>query len=400
MKNIRNDFPFINNRIENKPIIYFDSACQTLRPKQVIDETIKYYTEFSSCGGRSSHKLAKITTEKVEKVREDISKFFNANNSDEIVFIKNTTEGLNIVARSFGLKKGDVVITSKKEHNSNLVPWLDLERKIAIRRIQIDFDDYFDMEAFKQIINKNIKLVSVVQTSNIDGTSTPIKEIIKISHENNVPVLVDGAQSAPHTKIDLKKIDADFFVCSGHKMLGPSGTGILYGKYKSLNNLENFVSGGDSVEETTYDSYIPKCSPGKFEAGLQNYSGIFGLGAAIKYLNKIGMDQVQDHVFRLNTLVTKKLKNYQKLKILGPYEPKKRSSIYGFNIQGFFPNDISDYVEKTNNIMIRSGFHCCHSWFKAHNMNGSARASFYIYNTKEECKKFIDDIEELVNFIK
>jgi cysteine desulfurase/selenocysteine lyase len=396
---IREDFPFLKNSIDGRPIIYLDSACQSLRPNLVIDEINDYYKNLSSCGGRSSHSLAYETTKRVEESRKAIADIFNANSEDEIVFTRNTTEGINLVANSIGLKKDDVVITTDKEHNSNLVPWLYLEQKIGIKKKMASFDDEFDLESFESLINSKVKLVSMVQTSNIDGTSIPVKEIIKIAHEKEIPVMLDGAQAAPHKRIDLKKLDVDFYAASGHKMLGPSGTGILYGKYDMLNQLANFIVGGDTVEETTYDSFIPKLPPKKFEAGLQDYAGILGLGKAAGYLRKIGPENIESHTNSLNNHITKRLKEMPKINILGPLDARKRSSIFSFNIDGFYPADISSYAEKGSNVFIRSGFHCCHSWFKANKINGSARASLGIYNTKEECDIFCEKIVELVNFV-
>ena len=399
MLRVKEKFPFFKNNADENQIIYFDSACQTLRPLSVLDEINQYYKELSSCAGRSSHILAKKTTQKIENSRETISKFLGASSSDEIVFTKNSTEGINLVANGINLKKNETIVSSKKEHNSNLVPWIKYQNKIGVKRILIDFDDEFDIEQFNESLSKNVKMVSVLHTSNVDGTSTPIKKIIRVSHEHDIPVLIDGAQSAPNKKLNLKKLDADFFVCSGHKMLGPSGTGILYGKSNSLENLDEFIVGGDTVSFTNHNSYISQTPPQKFEAGLQNYSGIIGLEKAVLFLKKLGMDNVKTHTNKLNKFVSKKLTHFEKLDLLGPKDHKKRSSIFSFNIKNFDPKDISSYLEKKSNIMIRSGFHCAHSWFNSNKINGSSRASFYIYNDLDECKQFVEDTEELMKFI-
>lgn len=400
MKILKEDFPLLSKKINGKNIIYLDSACQTLRPNSVINEINAYYKELSSCSGRSSHILAKETTQKIESSRNQISKFFNTKRDEEIVFTKNSTEGINLIANTIGLKKSDVIITTNKEHNSNLIPWIHLENKIGIKRKFINFDYEFDMESFEKIIkNKYVKLVSMLHTSNVDGTSIPIKEIIEIAHENDVKVLIDGAQSAPTRKIDVKKLDMDFFVASSHKMLGPSGVGILYGKYDLLKNLDNFILGGDTVTHSTYNSFIMQPPPKKFEAGLQNYAGIIGFKKAIEYIKKVGQKNITNHIQKLNKLVTKKLNDFEKIDILGNEKSIHRSSIFSFNVKGFYPKDISSLLEKSSNIMLRSGYHCAHSYFNAKKLNGSVRASFYIYNNEDDCKIFTEEIEKLLNFI-
>ncbi|MBW2969410.1 aminotransferase class V-fold PLP-dependent enzyme [Candidatus Woesearchaeota archaeon] len=271
---IRKDFPVLNK------VIYLDNACQTLRPVQVINKINEYYKEYPACGGRSYHKLGKKVDEEVNNARKTIQKFFNAKKSSEIIFTRNTTEGINLIANSFDFKQSDCVLISDKEHNSNLVPWQVLSKK----GVRLEIFEFGNIDDFKSKLNSDVKLVSTLQTSNIDGTSQSVQEIIQLAHENKSLVLIDGAQSAPHRQVDVRKLDVDFFVCSGHKMMGPSGTGILYGKYDLLYKLNPFLVGGDTVEETTYSKCTFLPPPEKFEAGLQNYAGIIGLGEAVKYL--------------------------------------------------------------------------------------------------------------------
>ncbi|MBS3056696.1 MAG: cysteine desulfurase [Candidatus Aenigmarchaeota archaeon] len=388
---IRDDFPSIGKGI------YLDSACMSLRPKSVIDAMLEYYRNYPACAGRSGHKFGRRVTEEMENVRKKIAKFFNARKPEEIVFTKNTTEGINMVASGLGLKKSDIVLTTDKEHNSNLIPWhmTGTEYRILISKP----DNTFDLNKFQEIMSKKVKLVSIVQTSNLDGVTNPIKEITKISHDYNSLVLVDGAQSAPHKQIDLKKSDADFFACSGHKMLGPTGTGILYGKKDHLEKLKPLITGGETVIDSTYETHKFEALPQRLEPGLQNYAGIIGFGAAIDYLNKTGMKKIEKHETELNKILSAGLLNISKMKIIGP-SAEHRGSICSFYLDSIDSHSIAMMLDNSFNIMIRSGRHCVHSWFNSHKLEGSARASLYLYNTKDEMEKTIEAMEKISTILK
>lgn len=395
-KKIRKDFPILE-----KKIIYLDSACMSLKPRQVIEKMNEYYNEYSACAGRSSHKLSERLEEEIAKAREEVSKFINAGSSEEIIFTRNTTEGINLIANSIGLKKGDEVIISDKEHNSNLIPWLKLKKQAGINLIicRSNGDNTFNIDNFKKCFTKKTKLVSIVHSSNIDGVENPIKEIAQIAHSNKALLLVDGAQSAPHKEINVRKLEADFFAFSGHKMLGPTGTGVLYGRKKLLESMEQFIVGGETVLNSTYSSYIPENLPNKFEAGLSDYAGIIGLGEACRYLSRIGMKNIEVHEIKLNKLLTELLKNEKRIEIIGPSDAEKRGGIFSFNIKNIDPHHVSRILNASRNIMIRSGAHCVHSWFNAHNMKGSARVSFYLYNTDDEVRIFAEEIKRLCRVI-
>ncbi len=396
MNKYREDFLILHKKINGKPIIYIDNACVTLKPVQVTDKIVEYYNEYPACAGRSIHKLSARVTQEVDDARNLAAKFFNAKKSSEMIFTRNTTEGINIVANSLGIKPGEKILTSDREHNSNLIPWQMQARKGAVHEIAISNDDgTFNLESFKKKLTKNVKMVSVVQTSNLDGYTLPIKEITKVAHDNGSLVMIDAAQSAPHHEINVKKLDVDFLACSGHKMLGPSGIGLLYGKQHLLEQMAPFLVGGETVKDSTYTTQTFEGIPHKFEAGLQNYSGIVGLGAALKYLKKVGLDNIADHELKLNQHMTSQLESEKKIKLLGPKDAKMRSGIYSFNIEGLDPHIIALTLDKTSNIMMRSGMHCVHSWFNAHKINGSARASMYFYNTKEECETFCEEIKKM-----
>jgi cysteine desulfurase/selenocysteine lyase len=402
VKKIREDFPVLSQELYGKPLIYLDSACMSLKPKQVISVMNEYYYDHPACGGRSVHKLGTKVTIRCDSARERVREFLSAEESKEIVFTRNTTEGINLVARCFDFKKGDVVLTTDREHNSNMVPWHMIKQLKGIKHeiIPSNDDNTFDIEAFEERMGKDVRMVSMVHTSNLEGYTIPAKEIIKISHDHGAKVMLDGSQSAAHSKVDMQNLDVDFFVFSIHKMCGPTGMGILYGKYDDLKDLSPFIVGGDTIHKTTYDTSELLDPPQRFEAGLQNYSGIMGSGAATLYLFKIGMDDIQKHEMKLNKIITSKMQGIPQVQILGPQEPEKRAGIVSFTVEDMDPHDIALILDEVANIMIRSGMHCVHSWFQAKGINGSARASVYLYNTEDEAKIFGDTLEEVLGKIK
>jgi cysteine desulfurase/selenocysteine lyase len=385
---LRNDFPLLKD--SKKAPIYFDNACTTLRPVQVLEKMKEYYELYPSCGGRSHHKLGEKVTEEVIKARMIAADFFNAKRDSEIVFTRNTTEGLNLVANSLGLKHGDKVLTSDKEHNSNLVPWLLMAKTKGIKHEIFKFGD---VEDFKRKV-KGARLVSFVHSSNVDGATQNAKEMIKIAHDAGALVMIDAAQSAPHKEIDVRKLDVDFMACSGHKMLGPSGMGILYGKQELLEKLNQFMVGGETVTNTTYDSFIPEKVPEKFEGGLQNYGGIVGFAEALKYLQRVGLSNIEKHELELNARLTKGLLDLG-VDILGPKDAKLRGGIASFNVGKMNPHEVALLLNNSG-VMVRSGMHCVHSWFNAKGMKGSARASLYLYNTPDEVDFMIEKMKDIV----
>ncbi|NVN96696.1 cysteine desulfurase [Candidatus Nomurabacteria bacterium] len=396
---IRADFSILQGGKEGTPI-YFDSACMSLKPKQVIEVMNDYYNHNSACAGRSSHKLGNIVTKKVKETRELIAKFVNAQSENEIIFTRNTTEGINLFANSVGLKKDDVVLISDKEHNSNLVPWLLLRDRVGIivKIIKSNEDGSFSLDNFsKEIVGA--KIVSIVHTSNLDGATNPIKEITKIAHDNGALVFVDAAQSMAHQKIDVKNLDIDFMAFSGHKMLGPTGTGVLYGKMELLEKLEPYMVGGNTVSSSTYTSYEFLPVPDKFESGLQDYAGIIGFGESVKYLNNLDWEDIGEHELKLSTYVTEELKKIPSIKIIGPQDPKDRSSIVNFYIEGTDMNKIAVMLDEMANIEVRSGRHCAHSWFEDKKIYNSLRVSFYIYNTMEEAEIFITNLNKIMKIL-
>jgi len=393
IEKIRKDFPVLE-----KGIIYFDNACMSLKPRQVTNKVLEYYENYPACSGRSAHKLARKVDMEVANARDEVRKLINAGSAAEIVFTRNTTEGINLIANAIGLEKGDEVIISDKEHNSNLIPWLKLEKEVGINLVVVESneDNTFNLDNLKKSFGEKTRMVSVVQRSNLDGITNPIKEIVEIAHGNGALVLVDGAQSVPGMKINVRDLDVDFLAFSGHKMCGPTGTGVLYGKKELLEKMSQFIVGGETVVDSTYDSYKMEELPMKFEAGLQNYAGIIGLGEAARYLRKVGLGKIGKHETKLNKLMTELLADEEKVEIIGPKDAEKRGGIFSFNIKGMDPHHVSRILSTGSSIMTRSGAHCVHSWFNKKKIKGSVRASLYFYNTEEEVKKFVEEIKKIV----
>lgn len=391
---LRKDFPLLE--IGGECPIYFDNACMTLRPRQVISKIVEYYSEYPGCGGRSLHRISNRVTEEFEGSRDIISGFLNAPDRDSILFTKNTTEAINLVSMAFPFKKGDLVIGTDHEHNSNLVPWLRLKARglIEYQPVPSDPEYEFDIETFKEIV-KGAALVSMVHVSNLDGRRIPEKEIVDIAHDRGVPVLLDAAQSVPHMKVDMKDIGVDMLTFSGHKVMGPTGTGVLACDPEILKGFDTFLVGGDTVKETTYEraDYLPP--PKRFEAGLQHFAGFIGLGEALRYLDRITLEEVHHHEVALNRYATDLLEN--KVRVMGPKDPSRRSGIFPFIVDGLNSHDIAMMLDDLRNIAIRSGHHCVHSWFNSRHQDSTARASFYLYNTKDEIKLFADTLESIVS---
>ena len=395
----RKDFPILNSE---DPPVYLDSACMTLRPQAVIDAITDYYTNYPACGGRSIHKLSWQVTENFEMARDSLRRFMGADNPSEIVFTKNATESMNIVANGLNLKQGDEVLTSDKEHNANVVPWHHLAKYKGIKYDVLPAKDnyFFDTEALKESLNSKIKLFSFVHTSNLDGHTNPAKEIVEICHDKGIKVMMDTAQSAPHKEINVVDLDVDFAAVSAHKFCGPSGMGALYGKLDELEKLIPTYVGGSTVVNSTYKDYKLLPPPSCFEAGLQNYAGAIGSGAAAEYIMNIGRDNIQEHENKLNKLMTNELKDVESLNLVGPSDVNQRGGIFSFNLDGWDSTEVAMHLDEEYNIAIRSGMHCVHSWFNSRGIEGTARASVYLYNNEEDVLSFTNAIKESIEIRK
>ncbi|MEM4276152.1 MAG: cysteine desulfurase [Thermoplasmata archaeon] len=396
-KKIRPDFPVLGMDIEGKPPIYFDNACQTLRPRQVTEAVREYYDSFPACAGRSVHKLATEVSLRCDAVRARVAEFFNAESPHEIAFMKNTTEGCNTVILCSGLKKGDEIVTTDYEHNSIHVPVLRAVELFGVKHkiVRSSQEGVFDIEAFERVLSKRTALVAMCLTSNVTGFTLPAREVVQLAHSVGAKVLFDAAQAAPSRRIDVRALGVDYLAASAHKMCGPSGVGLFYCRAELAERLRPMMYGGHGVTDTTYDSYDLLPAPERFETGLQNYSGIVGTGAAIDYISRIGLEEIQAHEVALNRRITRRLMSVAGVSIVGPEDPNLRSGIFSFNIDGLSPHDVAMIMDNSRNIMMRSGMHCCHPFFHARNIEGCARASVYIYNTAEEADIFSEAVADL-----
>ena len=397
VKKIRREFPLIEENSKHKQYIYFDNACQSLRPRAVIEAVTTYYRDWSACAGRSNHQLSSAVTKGVSEARQAVAKLINAGREEEIIFTRNTTEGINLVANSLELQAGDVVLISDKEHNSNLIPWqmAAKNRGIVLKIIPSTPEETFSLANFENLLDGRVKLVALGWTSNLDGVSVPAGEIIKKAHQKGALVLLDAAQAAPHQKVNVRGLDVDFLAFSGHKMLGPSGTGVLYGKYSLLEKLSPFLVGGDTVAASTYETcqFLPP--PEKFEAGLQDYAGILGLGAAARFLMQVGFDDIQKQEQALTRLIMAGIQDIPGLHWIGTPDALKRGGITTFYFDGVDMHQAAIMLDQMANIQVRSGQHCVHSWFHSRQIKGSLRASVYFYNTEEEAQTFIGNLKKI-----
>lgn len=390
VQSIRKDFPILTQKVNNHDLIYFDNAATTQKPQVVIDAIVDAYTKTNSNIHRGIHTLSQISTTLYEQARQMVQTFINAPHDYEIIFTKGVTESLNLVAQTFGeafLHEGDEVIVSAMEHHSNLVPWqMVCERKGAILKfIPFNHDGVLDVETYKNLFTGKTKFVSVVHVSNTLGTVNPIKELIDIAHQHNVPIMIDGAQSVQHFPIDVQALDCDFFAFSGHKIYAPTGTGVLWGKEQWLEKLPPYQGGGDMIKTVTLEKTIYNDLPFKFEAGTTNYVGAHALGVALKYIMNIGIENIHQHENELMLHATEKLSAIPQVTIIGN-APHKAGAI-SFEVAGAHCSDIGMILDKQG-IAIRTGTHCTEPIMQFYGVPGTARLSFAMYNTKEEIDYF------------
>ena len=427
------DFPALQARKNGKPPVYFDNACTALVPQPVIDSQVEYYTRYPACGGaRSRYWFARDVNSRIEGdpekevtgSRQSVRDFIHARSEREIIFTMNASHAINLVALGFNFRPQDVVLLTDKEHNSNLVPWLRLQN---LGRVKVDHvdplpDDTFDLEGLRSKLDEgHVRLLSMAYTSNLTGYTIPAKEIIRLAHSYGARVLLDGAQTVPHKAVDVQDLDVDFLAFSLHKMCGPRGVGVLYGKQElletepgrnnSADSIEPVILGGGAIADSTYDSYSLQEPPGRFEIGIQNYAGQIAAGAAVRYLQKIGLDRITEHEIRLNDYLTSHLRERYGddgwFRILGPREAAQRSGILTFEVR--MPNAvrIAEELDEKNNIMVRDGVFCVHSYLNRQFGKGwtrprhpsehrmTYRVSLYFYNTLKECRLFLDTLDEI-----
>jgi len=401
---IRKDFAILKRKINGHPLIYFDNAATSQKPKQVI-EAIKNYYEYSNANvHRAVHTLSQEASELYENAHEEVAKFINAQGMEEIVFVRGTTEAINLVTYAWGLPnlgKNEEVLVTLMEHHSNIVPWENLSKikGFKVKYAPVNNDGTLDYEAFEKAITDKTKLVCFSHVSNVTGVVNDVKRIVKVAHDHGALTLIDGAQSVPHLSVDVKDLDMDFLAFSGHKMLAPTGIGVLYGKQQILERMGPFHGGGEMIREVKFDLATKRCSviwtglPWKFEAGTPNVSGGIGLMEAIKYLKKIGMKNVEKHEKNLTNYALKHMQRLRNIEVYGPHDATNKCGIIPFGIEGLSSHDIALTLDAYG-IMIRSGYHCAQPLHELLKLKSSARASFYIYNTRQEIDRFIEVLKE------
>ena len=395
IEKIRNDFPILKQLVHNKPLCYLDNAASTQKPQIVIDTINNFYSTFNSNVHRGVHSLSEKSTQAYENARTKIKDFINAKSDKEIIFTSGTTASINLVAQTFGRKyvnDGDEIIVTTMEHHSNIVPWQLLcdEKNAKLKVLQINNNGELLLDTLKDLISEKTKLITVVHVSNTLGTVNPVKKIINIAHQNNVPVLLDAAQSIQHIEIDVQELDCDFLAFSGHKIYGPTGIGILYGKENLLDEMPPFMGGGDMISKVTFEETTFNELPFKFEAGTSNIAGAIGLGAAIDYVNSIGINNIKEHETILLNAATDALKEILGLKIIG--NAKEKTSVLSFVIDNIHPHDIGTFLD-FEGVAVRTGHHCTQPLMDFFKVPATTRASFAFYNT-------LDEIEQLTIALK
>ena len=393
---VKEEFPILSKKVNNKPLIYLDNASTTQKPKSVIETIQNYYESTNSNIHRGVHHLSQKATEEYEKSRETIQHFIGANSSKEIIFVKGATEAVNLVANSYVkplLSEGDNIIISQMEHHANIVPWqiMAKEKKIDIRVIPINNAGELLIEEIDKLIDGNTKFISLNHVSNSLGTINPIRKLIQKAHQSDIRIMIDGAQAVQHMKVNVTELDVDFYCFSGHKMYGPTGIGILYGKKKILDKMEPYQGGGDMIKSVTFEKTIYNDVPHIFEAGTPNIVGAIGLGKAVEFIENITVEKIEKHELHLLNYATEKISNIEGVQIIG--NSKDKASVISFVMEGIHPHDIGTIMDNLG-IAIRAGHHCTQPVMDFYDIPATARASFAIYNTKKDVDKLIDGIQK------
>lgn len=393
---IKSYFPILNQEINGHSLVYLDSAATSQKPTQVIEALKEYYEFDNSNVHRGVHTLGNRATEKYEGAREKVQQFINASSTQEIVFLRGTTTAINLVAQSYGranVEEGDEIVITYMEHHSNIIPWQQLakERGAVLKYIELEEDGTISLENVRAAITDRTKIVSMVYVSNVLGTMNPVKEVAKIAHEHGAVMMVDGAQAAPHLKIDVQDLDCDFFAFSGHKMVGPTGIGVLYGKKHLLEAMEPVEFGGEMIDFVgLYDSTWKEL-PWKFEGGTPIIAGAVGLAAAIDFLQEIGLDEIEKHEHHMAAIAMDKMSAIEGLEIYGPKDPAKRAGIVTFNLKEVHPHDVATVLDMSG-IAVRAGHHCAQPLMKWLDVTATARASFYIYNDESDIDRLVEGL--------
>ena len=396
IKELKKLFPILDQEINGNPLVYLDSAATSQKPIQVIEAVSNYYRQLNSNVHRGVHTLGTRATDAYEGAREKVRKFIHAKSIEEVIFTRGTTTALNVVASSYGknnLHEGDEIVTTYMEHHSNIIPWQQVAKATGatLKYIPLQEDGSLSLEDVRATITPNTKIVAVTLVSNVLGVINPIKEIAKIAHENGAVMVVDGAQGAPHLAIDVQDLDCDFLGFSGHKMCGPTGIGVLYGKKQLLENMEPVEFGGEMIDFVGLYESTWKELPWKFEGGTPIIAGAIGLGAAIDFLQEIGLDKILEHEHKLAAYTLEKMSTIEGLTIYGPKEAEKRAGVVTFNLSDVHPHDVATVLD-AEGIAVRAGHHCAQPLMKWLDVSATARASFYLYNTEEDIDKLVEGL--------
>ena len=401
IERIRGDFPLLARKVRGKPPIYFDNACTTLRPEAVVRAMAEHMRGGTACHGRAYHLFGIEATDALAEARDAARRFVGAERPQEIVFVRNATEALNLVAQSLPWRAGDVVLTTDMEHNSNLLPWQRLSQTKGVRHaiVPVDFEAGIDRAQLSARLRAGVRLVSMFHVSNLTGLELPIREIAEEAHQHGALVLVDGAQSVLSRSIDVAELGADLFVFSLHKMMGPTGIGVLYGRQDVLEQLQPFLVGGDTVEEVSYADCEWSPLPSRLEAGVANVDAAVGAKAAIDYVLGLGQERIHEHVVALNQRATEGLSRFERVHIVGPADARRRSGVCNFYIEGIESRGLARVLDERANVMVRHGKHCVHAWYGASGVPESVRATFAAYNTPAEVDKLVRTIGNVVSLL-
>ena len=396
---IREKFPILNKKIKNNQLVYFDNAATTQKPIQVIESINKYYSEYNANIHRGIHTLAEKATQEYEKTRKTVSKFINSRSEKEVIFTRGTTEGINLIESSFVknfIKKGDEIIISEMEHHSNIVPWQMIceENGIILKTINVFENGEIDLDNFKELISNKTKFLSIVHTSNTLGTVNPIKEMIEICKKNNINTMIDGAQASAHSKIDVQDLNCDFFVLSAHKMYGPTGVGIVYGKEEILEKMPPYMGGGEMIKDVNFKKTTYNELPYKFEAGTPNIGDVIGFNEALSFINNIGLDNISLYEKELKNYASNLFNKIEGINIIG--NSKNKIGIFSFTMDKIHYYDLGLLLD-SKGIAIRTGHHCTQPLMDKFNLEGTARVSLAIYNTKNEIDYFVEKLKQLIN---
>lgn len=406
---IREDFPILKRKINGHPLIYFDNAATSQKPTQVISAIRDFYEKHNANVHRAVYTLSQEASELYENAHEEVARFINAGGIEEIVFVRGTTEAINLVAYAWGLrnlKRDDDVVVSLMEHHSNIVPWelLSEVNGFKVKYVDVNRDGSLNFECLEDTMSKRTRIVCVSHVSNVTGIINDVKRVAKVAHECGALVLVDSAQAVPHLPVDVKELDVDFLAFSGHKMLGPTGVGVLYGKREILEAMHPFQGGGEMIREVSFDRKTRRCSitwndlPWKFEAGTPNTCGAVGLMEAVRYLKRLGMENVKAHETMLTEYALPRMQDCcDKLKIYGTKDTSIKCGIIPFGVEGLSSHDVALFLDNYG-VMVRSGFHCAEPLHELFKISSSARASFYVYNTPEEIDRFVEVLKEIAQF--